>query len=188
MADEDARSRLLANLAALAAASLFGASVVAVRAAGADIPPLNLGVLRFTQGAAVLLIATAVISPKRLRVRRRDAAYLALLGFLMFAAFPFTFNTSLRYTEASRGALLLASMPIWSVVLARRLADERLTRGQTLGVVMTFAGVVVVLAERGLRVPGAGSQLVGDALMLLTALLGAVYGVLAPRAIDDTTP
>jgi drug/metabolite transporter (DMT)-like permease len=40
-----------------------------------------------------------------------------------------------------------------------------------------------VLAERGLVFTGKGSSLAGDALMLVTALCGAVYGVLAKRML-----
>lgn len=51
--------------------------------------------------------------------------YIALLGCVFFAAVPFTFNTGLQYTNASRGVLLLASMPMWSAWLARRVVDDQ---------------------------------------------------------------
>jgi drug/metabolite transporter (DMT)-like permease len=43
--------------------------------------------------------------------------------------------------------------------------------------------VGAVLAERGLTFSGTRPALVGDALMLVTALCGAVYGVLAKRML-----
>jgi hypothetical protein len=49
-----------------------------------------------------------VLAPDGLRVPRRRLPPLALLGAVFFAAFPVTFNTGLRFTEASRGALMLA--------------------------------------------------------------------------------
>jgi drug/metabolite transporter (DMT)-like permease len=74
-------------------------------------------------------------------------------------------------------------MPLWSVLLARAAKKERLTTRQMCGVVLTFAGVGIVLAERGLTFGGTGLSLAGDALMLVTALCGAVYGVLAKRML-----
>lgn len=90
---------------------------------------------------------------------------------------------SLRLTEASRGALMLATMPLLSVLLARAAKRERLSIRQMCGVLMTIAGVGVALAERGLIFVGTSLSLAGDALMLVTALCGAVYGALAKRML-----
>lgn len=165
------------------AAVLFGASVVAVRVAVEDIDPLDLAVLRFGQGAVILLLIVAVRTPKQLRVERTDLPFLALLGAIFFSAFPLAFNTALRYTEASRGALVLATMPVWSIILGRLLAGERLRAGQVGGVLLTVAGVGISVGPE-IVAAGTSDALTGDALMLLTAFLGALYGVLAQRALS----
>jgi len=172
-----------ANAGAFIATILFGASVVAVRVAVQDIPPLTLAILRFGQGALLLFLLLLIWARKLLRIGWRDVPYVVLLGAIFFTIFPVTFNTSLRLTEASRGALMLATMPLWSVLLARVAKRERLSTRQMVGVLLTFAGVGIVLAERGLTFVGKSSSLLGDALMLVTALCGAVYGVLAKRVL-----
>ena len=177
------RRDFTANAGAFVAAILFGASVVAVRVAVRDIPPLTLAILRFGQGGLLLLLLLLVRARDLLRIRGRDVPYLLLLGAIFFTIFPVTFNTSLRLTEASRGALMLATMPLWSVLLARAAKKEHLSTRQMCGVLLTFAGVGIVLAERGLTFTGTGLSLAGDALMLVTALCGAVYGVLAKRML-----
>ena len=177
------RRHFAANAGAFIAAILFGASVVAVRVAVQDIPPLTLAILRFGQGGFLLLLLLLIWARDLLRVDRRDVPYLILLGAIFFTIFPVTFNTSLRMTEASRGAMMLATMPLWSVLLARVATGEHLNIRQTCGVLLTFAGVGVVLAERGLTFVGTNLSLAGDALMLVTALCGAVYGVLAKRML-----
>jgi drug/metabolite transporter (DMT)-like permease len=53
---------------------------------------------------------------------------------------------------------------------------------QVVGVLLSLAGVGLVLAEHGLDWHGGLEALVGDGLMLVTALCGAAYGVLAQRA------
>jgi drug/metabolite transporter (DMT)-like permease len=100
---------------------------------------------------------------------------------VFFAAFPVTFNTGLRYTEASRGALMLATMPIWSALLGR-LAGEGLGGGQLLGVGLSVLGIGLAFAEPG-SAQGGTAALLGDGLLLLTGLLGAMYGLLAKRAL-----
>ncbi len=179
-----ARQSLAANAGVLVSAILFGASVVAVRVAVREVPPLTLALFRFAQGGFLLLLFLLVRSRPLLRIAWRDVPYLILLGAVFFTIFPVTFNMSLRLTEASRGALLLATMPLWSVLIARAAKKERLSARQMCGVLLTFAGIAAAVAERGLTFSGNGWSLAGDALMLVTALCGAVYGVLAKRMLS----
>jgi drug/metabolite transporter (DMT)-like permease len=173
-----------ANAGALVAALLFGASVVAVRVAVRDIPPTSLAVLRFGQGAVVLLGATALLRPRLLRVRLSRLRTYALLGAIFFSFFPLSFNAGLQFTQASRGALMLATMPIWSMLLARAIVGERLRARQILGIAVSICGVAIVVAERGLVLESDSIALVGDGLVMLTAFWGALYGVLAKRVLE----
>jgi drug/metabolite transporter (DMT)-like permease len=177
-----ARPGLGANIGAAAAAILFGASVVAVRVAVQDIPPLSLALIRFGQAAVVLLGVLLLAAPRLLLIRRRSLPLLALLGAILFTLFPVTFNAGLRWTEASRGALMLATMPLWSAWLARSVAGERLTRRQLAGVVVSVLGIALAFVGPH-ALHGGPRVLVGDALLLVTALLGALYGVLSKRAL-----
>lgn len=174
------QSNAIANISACIAAVLFGASVVAVRVAVQDVPPLTVAFLRFGQGSICLFLALGLFRRDLLRVDRRDIGFIALLGALFYTIFPTTFNIGLRYTEASRAALLVATMPLWTLVLARTLTRERLTKRQIAGVLISIAGVAVVILGRG----GAGGSFKGDALLLTTALCGAIYNVLAKRVLS----
>lgn len=175
--------KFVGNGAAFIAAALFGASVVATRVAVGSVPPLSLAFLRFGQGGLILLLFLFVRQPELLRVKLSDLPYLALMGAVMFTIFPITFNVGLKFTEASRGALMLSTMPLWSAWLARVAKSEHLTLRQVGGITLTLCGVAVALIERGLTWQGVSWALVGDLLMLLTAISGAVYGVLAQKML-----
>ena len=175
--------RIAANVGAFVAAVLFGSSVVAVRVAVQEVPPLSLAVLRFGQGGLLLVFVLLLVGAQELlRVRWRDFPLFALLGAILFTVFPVTFNASLRLIEASRGALILATIPIWSALLARVARSERLAPRQVVGVLLSLGGVGLALAERGQGWQGGLGSLAGDGLMLVTALCGAAYAVLAQRA------
>jgi drug/metabolite transporter (DMT)-like permease len=172
-------SKLAANACAAFAAVLFGASVVAVRIVVREVPPMTLALLRYGLGSLVL-IATLVIAKRGLlRVQRRDIPYLALLGFILFTAFPVTFNEGVRLTEASRAALLVATMPLWTLLLGRLVAREGLSSRQLIGVLTSIAGVGIVMIQ---HIGGNGSP-IGDSLLIGTALCGAIYNVLAKRML-----
>jgi drug/metabolite transporter (DMT)-like permease len=177
--------RLAANAGAFVAAVLFGSSVVAVRVAVQEVPPLSLAVLRFGQGGLLLVFVLLLVGARDLlRVKWHDLPLIILLGAVLFTVFPVTFNASLRLIEASRGALVLATIPLWSALLARVARSERLAPRQVVGVLLSLGGVGLALAERGLGWQGGLGSLVGDGLMLVTALCGAAYAILAQRALD----
>ena len=180
--------RLAANGGAFVAAVLFGSSVVAVRVAVQEVPPLSLAVLRFGQGGLLLVVVLLLAGMREvLRVKWHDLPLLILLGAILFTVFPVTFNASLRLIEASRGALVLATIPLWSALLARMARSERLVPRQVVGVFLSLGGVGLALADRGLGWQGGLGTLAGDRLMLVTALCGAAYGVLAKRAFARYT-
>jgi drug/metabolite transporter (DMT)-like permease len=178
---------LRANASAAAAAVLFGASVVAVRVAVREVPPISLAVLRFGQGGLLLAGILLVVAPGLLRTSWRRLRLFGLLGGVLFVAFPLTFNIGLQFTEASRGAVMLATMPIWSALLGR-VAGERLNGRQVVGVGLSVLGIGLAFIEPGRAIGGGGLSLVGDGLLLLTGLLGAVYGWIAKRVLAVDSP
>ena len=65
--------RLAANAGAFVAAVLFGSSVVAVRVAVQEVPPLSLAVLRFGQGGLLLMFLLLLVGARDLlRVKWHD--------------------------------------------------------------------------------------------------------------------
>jgi drug/metabolite transporter (DMT)-like permease len=71
-------------------------------------------------------------------------------------------------------------MPLWTLVLGRGIARERLALRQIAGVVISVAGVAAVLADRSATSTALAT---GDLLILATALCGAIYNVLAKRSV-----
>ncbi|MGH2682756.1 MAG: DMT family transporter [Actinomycetota bacterium] len=187
-AKTEVHGALGANLGAAVAAVFFGASVVAVRVAVRDVPPVSLAVLRFGIGGLLLLLVAATWRRDALRLDRRILPRFALLALVFYALFPLSFNVGLQFTEASRGALMLATMPVWSAVMARKAVGERLLPHQIGGVFLSVAGIALAFAERGLFLPQNGRAILGDALLLLTAFWGALYGVLSKRALARHSP
>ena len=165
------------NLAAFVGSCLLGGAVVATRAAVDDIDPLNLAFLRYFLGGVCLAAVVSISRPGALRLPRSAWPGIVGLGMLMYALFPVLFNTSLRYTTASRGAVILALMPLFTAILGALSRSERLRMLQWLGVGVSIGGVAVVFAESGLGFAGGGSVALGNTLMVATALTGAIYSV-----------
>jgi drug/metabolite transporter (DMT)-like permease len=154
--------------------SVWGASFLFIKVADRDLAAVDVALGRVALGAGVLLAALAA---GRSRLPRGRAAWghLALVG-LIGNAVPFTL---FAYGETRISSVLAglwnATTPLLVLLVATfMLPDERASRRRVAGLLVGFAGVVVVLAPwRGLG----GSELLGQLMCLGAA---ACYGFAFP--------
>lgn len=172
------RPATIARLAAFAAIVLWGISFVATKAALRELPPLPLVVLRTAMGAALL---TGMLAARRrpLLPPRAEWRWLALMGFVGIFFHQLLQAEGLKYTSATSTGWLIGLIPIWSAALAAIFLRERFGRWKLTGLLVGFAGALIVVT-RGrpfgelLGVPSTR----GDALILASTLNWAAYTVL----------
>jgi drug/metabolite transporter (DMT)-like permease len=134
------------------------------------------------------LIAALALAPfavPRLRGRwgviRRDAGLLLLLSFLGVALFQSLVYTGLRTTTAVNAVLLNSSLPGFILLCSWAIERERGTRRQVAGMLISLAGIFVILSRGD---PASLARLEfhpGDALILLAMPIWGVYSVLLKR-------
>lgn len=166
-----------AALPILAAASTgvqVGLAIVATRFVVDQTGPASLALLRY--GIGVLCLVPPILLAPRVRFARRDVAPIAILGILQFGVLIALLNFGLRTVPAGRAALIFASFPLLTMLVAAALAHERLGIAKSLGVLLTIAGVALALGEKLLQ-PGSGDWL-GELAVLASAFTGAVCSVL----------
>lgn len=168
-------ARALPALAAAATGIQVGAAMVATRFVVDQTAPASLALLRYLIGFCCLLPFVAVAGPARFE--RRDIAPIALLGIAQFGVLIALLNYGLQFIPSARGALLFATFPLLTMLLAAALGHERLTATKTLGVLTTIVGVGFALGEKAIEHNAADSWL-GEAAVLASALCGAVCSVL----------
>src|SRR5262249_6276131 len=82
--------------------------------------------------------------------------------------------------SAGAASLLIASVPIWTALLATVALHERLTRAGWFGVVLSFVGVALIA-----RGEGGGIHMSPQALIILAAAItSAVYMVLQQHFLE----
>ena len=84
----------------------------------------------------------------------------------------------MRFIPSGRAALIFATLPLLTMVIASSLGYERFTLAKTLGVLLTIAGVGVALGEKAMATGGAAHQWRGEIAVFASALSGAVCSVL----------
>ena len=161
----------------LAAVLMWGLSPVATRALVLQVAPLPLLVLR-VMIAAVVLVPLCV--PLLRRFAWSSAPRLAAAGLLGMVGYNLPVTIGLAWVPASTAVLLLATEPIWILLLSRAFLAGRVPRWSWGGAGVAAAGVAV-LAGPGVLSGASGRPLAGLALVLLgTALFGAYTIVLRP--------
>ncbi|WP_322796705.1 DMT family transporter [Tepidiforma sp.] len=176
------------HLATLFALSLvWGCSFLFIRVQlDAGFEPLGIAALRTALGALALL---PLVMASRGRLPRSRGRWLAIAGL---GAANFALPWSLvavaeHHISTGMASIANSTAPLWAAILALAfLREERLTPGRALGLLVGFAGIVILAGPANL-VHLTGEAL-GVALVLLSTLSYAAAAVVIRRTMGAIEP
>ena len=155
--------------------AIWGSTYLAIAIAVQTLPPLFSAGLRFCVAGLVLL---GVIAVRRgLQVGRQQLLAAATVGLLLIFGGNGFVVLAERTVPSGLTALIVASVPLWIVIL-RRIAGDRIHLSTFLGVAVGFAGVAFLVAPRG---SSGGADLAGIGLLLVATVSWALGTFLSPR-------
>lgn len=170
----------MAVAAAVLSAGCWGSATVMSKGLLAVLPPLTLLVVQLLASIAFLWIAVLCL---RLRVRLDRPARRASLSGLLEPGLSYSLGIAgLALTTASNASLIGTTEPLFILLLAWLLLRERIGGGVVGLALLASLGIALVV------LPGSGSgegSLLGDALVVLGTLFGALY-VIATRKLVMT--
>ncbi|HLL07659.1 MAG TPA: EamA family transporter [Nocardioidaceae bacterium] len=158
---------------------VWGSTYPAIRVVVEDMPPLLPAGARFAAAAVLLAAALAVrYGPRHLAVSPRQLGGCAVVGLLLPAGGNglVTLGES-RDVPAGVAALLIASVPLWVIVLRSTTGDRPGAR-TVAGVLLGFAGLAGLTLTTGLS---GTVSFGGSALILLAALSWSLGSWAQPR-------
>jgi len=164
--------------AGLIAVCLWGLAPVATRSLVSELAPLPLLTLRQLLAAGVLL-PWAVAALRR--IDARDLPRLIAAGLLGMVGYNLPVTVGLQWLPASSAGLLLATEPVWVLVIGLVFLGERAGPRVLAGTGVALAGVAVIAGPAALS-PGSGTRAVAGAALVLVATLafGGYMIVLRP--------
>jgi drug/metabolite transporter (DMT)-like permease len=162
---------------------IWGANFVVVKWALDAFSPLAFNALRFPLGCAVLALAMVTLRGRLPLPRREDLPGLVFLALLGNVAYQLLFIYGLDATRAGNAALLLATTPVWALLLAILTREGPQARSVWLGIGLTLGGMGLVVVGGSQAVGIEGATLRGDILMVLAAMSWAGYTVGCRRMI-----
>ncbi|GAA3142628.1 drug/metabolite exporter YedA [Planomonospora alba] len=156
---------------------VWGSTYLAIMIVIETIPPLLSGAMRFTTAALVLTAVLAALRGRTaLRMTLRQAGGAALVGLLLLTAGNGMVSVAEQHISSGLAALLVASTPLWLVVLRFTVRDRPglLTLA---GVLVGFGGVAVLSLTGG----SGASDGTGITIILLASVSWSIGSFISSR-------
>jgi drug/metabolite transporter (DMT)-like permease len=178
----------LAPALLVAAVLLWSGNFIAGRAMGDSVSALGLNVWRWSLAFAVLVPLASLEMRRHARDILAAWKYLAMLGLTGVAAFHFFVYKALEHTAATNALLVLSTAPALIMLLSRVVLRDSIAPHQWLGIVVSFAGALVLICRGDMEALHALQPGRGEMWMLAAVPAWAVYSVLLkmrPQALPQ---
>ena len=164
--------------------AIWSSSFLWIKIAVQEVGPITLVAFRSLFG---LLFCMAVIFIQRTSWPRNFRSWLPLLvlGLTNIAIPFFLISWGEQSIDSAVASVLDATVPLFTILIAHfLLQDDKITLPKILGLLVGFAGVIVLMMK-DLFTPSTGSVL-GQAAVLLASVFYAVSSVIARKTTEDT--
>jgi drug/metabolite transporter (DMT)-like permease len=164
---------------------LWAGNFIVVKTALSVLPPIGFTFLRFLLASATLLVLLRWREGS-VGLPRRDFIAMCLLGGLGFGLYQMLWTTGLTTVAAGDSALIIAATPVLVALLAVVARSDVLTPLKLAGVLVSFAGVAIVVASGpGLSL---GGSIVGELITLAAAVCWSIYTAFAGPYLRRISP
>ena len=177
-------SRVLIVLAFAAVYVIWGSTYLGIRLAIETLPPFLMAATRFMTAGAILF-AWAVFNGQKVRPSLAEWPKAFIIGGLLLLCGNGSVTWAEKYIASGLAALLVATEPLWVVILNWGLTHRRPNWKVLLGVLIGLAGVSLLVSD-GLGQATHGPQesrlsLIGAAVVILAGFAWAAGSVYSNR-------
>jgi|GEM_PF-125782 len=186
---EQARTKdfSVVDLALIGGMTVWGANMIAVKAALGEMLPLAFNALRFVIAASAMLVLLLLVE-RNVQLRRQDIRWLLVTGVVGNCIYQFFFINGINLSTAGNTAFMMATAPIWVAALGCLWAGERLSPAGWAGVFTAFCGIVLIIFGSGDRIGLSFETLSGDLLTLTGAVCWATYTLMTKPLLQRYSP
>ena len=165
--------------------TVWGSSFLFIKLALTGFDPATLALCRTFLGGTFLIGVTILWRKRPPRERR---LWLALLAIgLVGNALPFAMiNAGQQFIDTSLSAILITTVPLFTLGLAHFFSDDKFTWRKLTGVALGFVGVLILIGPAALK--GLDSALTGQLLVIAGAACFAISLIITRRAMGSVDP
>ena len=162
----------------------WASNIIAGKEALTGFGPLALAQLRVLGASIIFVIGfLATGRMRRLRLSARNWLHLLAMAACGIALNQLTFIGGMARSTVAHTGLIVALGPVMVLVIAVVVRLEVLTAWKFAGMMIAFAGVGILTADKAGQ--GSGGHGVGDLILLASTLVFAIYTVLMKEAANQ---
>ncbi len=166
--------RTLAFIAILFTTVVWGISFLSIKVAVDVLPPMTLSFLRFVLASIILFVAFKLKEPKT-KLEKEDFPRMIISGIFGLTLYFYFENTGVKLTTASTAAIIIAILPVLTVIVDAIAFGYKLNLMKIIGVLFSVFGVCLVVNA---NVNEMGGSFAGYLFMLGAAVSWVVYSFL----------
>lgn len=165
----------------LLAAFFFGTMEVSLKLAGNELDELQLTFLRFMAGGLLILpFALSEIKRRGTSIKLKDYLYMLLLGIVCIPMSMVLFQLGVMKSNAATAAIIMCVNPLFTMLFAHFLIDEKMKRSNITALVLSVAGILFMVNPFNLH---EGNTVEGILLVLGGAFLFGLYSVMGKVSV-----
>lgn len=163
--------------------AIWSSSFMWIKIALQEVGPITLVAFRALFG---LLFGIVIILVQRAQLPRTFRAWLPLLvlGLTNVATPFFLISWGEKSIDSAVASILDATVPLFTILMAHfMLPDDKMTVPKVLGLVVGFAGIVVLMSK---DLDASTNSLLGQLAVVVASLFYAISSIYARKVTEDT--
>ncbi len=169
------KSGLLPVVAVTFTSVIWGLSFLSIKVSVMVIPPMTLALARFVIASFILLAMLRILEPGS-KLDKKDVPALSAAGIIGITLYFFFENNGVKLTTASVASIIIATIPIMSMLSDYIFFKVPLYPYKVMCVILSVAGVYLVVGANMAGSDGRGN-LAGNLLMLGAAVSWVIYSI-----------
>ncbi len=168
-------NKKISHVMAIVLMFIWSLSYLSIKVISEEVSPILSAFYRFVVAAIILFIILKVKFPEE-KVLKEDRFKFALGGLFGVAIYFIFENYSVAYTSASNVAILIATIPVFTIFTQRIIFKEKLTCGKILGASLSLVGIIIIIASKE-RVSILSKGSIGDFMALGAVFAWVIYNM-----------
>jgi drug/metabolite transporter (DMT)-like permease len=152
-----------------------------------ELSPINLTIIRLFFVCSVFLVLFCSKRKHFSKLHKKDIPSIFLLGFVGVVVYHLGLNYGEQYISPSAASLIIATIPLFVVLLAAVYLHEPLTWKITFGILLSLFGVVIISTIGKPDATIEITYLSGAFGVLVAALVGAGYTIAGKKILERYT-
>jgi len=145
---------------------------------------VNLTIMRFLVVCVAFFIVLILVPKKFSKLHKKDILPIFILGFFGVMVYHLGLNYGEQYISASAASLIIATIPIYVVILATIFLNEKIKIVKFLGIILALLGVVIISIWGKENVSIEVDYIFAAFAVLLAAVMGALYTIAGKKLLE----